>query len=149
MITVQPADPRDPGCAAILQASHALMQALYPAESNHYLTVEALTAPDIRFFAAAEAGKTLGCGALAVRDGYGEVKSMFTAETARGRGVGDRILTTLISVARLEGLPLLRLETGHSLDAALRLYERHGFRACAPFGDYRDDPLSQFMELQL
>lgn len=32
---------------------------------------------------------------------------------------------------------------------AIALYERAGFVRCAPFGEYRDDPLSIFMEKQL
>ncbi len=149
MITVRPADPRNPDCMALLQSSHALMQELFPAESNHFLSIDELTGPDIRFFAATEDDETLGVGALAIRDGYGEVKSMFTSEAARERGVGDKILTTIETTARLEGLGVLRLETGNSLIAAHRLYARHGFVPRGPFGDYPDDPLSLFMEKTL
>ena len=146
MIKVEHADPRDEAITALLKQSHALMQSLYPAESNHYLSIDELTADNIRFFGAYEDGVTLGCGALAVMDGYGEIKSMYTDKDARGRGVGDRILTTITTVARLEGLHCLRLETGNTLEAAHRLYERHGFATRGPFGHYEADPLSIFME---
>lgn len=149
MIDVRPGDPRDPQAVALLRASHALMQELFPAESNHYLSVDDLCRPDIRFFLAREDDEVLGCGALAIRDGYGEVKSMFTTEAARGRGVGDRVLTAIVTTAKLEGLPVLRLETGNALEAAHRLYRRHGFVERGPFGDYTDDPLSLFMEMPL
>ena len=43
----------------------------------------------------------------------------------------------------------LRLETGIKQDAAIRLYESAGFRRRGPFGSYRDDPLSVFMEKPL
>jgi putative acetyltransferase len=43
----------------------------------------------------------------------------------------------------------LRLETGISQLEALGLYERAGFRRRGPFGEYREDPLSFFMELDL
>jgi ribosomal protein S18 acetylase RimI-like enzyme len=33
--------------------------------------------------------------------------------------------------------------------AAIGLYESMGFRRCAPFGPYRDDPLSPCYELRL
>lgn len=146
MIKVEHADPRDEAITTLLSQSHALMQSLYPADSNHYLSIDELTADNIRFFGAFEHGETLGCGALALKDGYGEIKSMFTDEAARGRGVGDRILTTIETVAKLEGLHCLRLETGNTLQAAHRLYERHGFSVRGPFGDYPEDPLSIFME---
>jgi putative acetyltransferase len=32
---------------------------------------------------------------------------------------------------------------------ARALYARHGFVECAPFGDYREDPNSVFMTLEL
>jgi putative acetyltransferase len=44
---------------------------------------------------------------------------------------------------------MLRLETGIKQDAAIHLYENAGFRRRGPFGSYRDDPLSVFMEKPL
>ncbi|TFL19174.1 GNAT family N-acetyltransferase [Jannaschia formosa] len=122
------------------------MRSLFPAEANHYLEVSALAAPDIRFLAAREDEALLGVGAIGLRDGYAEVKSMFTAPEARGRGVGDAILRALVAEARAEGRPLLRLETGRGLDAAHRLYARHGFLPCGPFGAYEAGPYSLFFE---
>lgn len=145
-VTVTPGDPRDPGAAALLQASHALMQSLFPAESNHYLPIDALCAPEIRFFIARRGPETLGTGALANKIAYGEVKSMFVAPRARGTGTGAALLARIETEARAQNLPMLRLETGHSLAAAHRLYKRHGFTQRGPFGDYPDDPLSIFME---
>ncbi|MGB3406470.1 MAG: GNAT family N-acetyltransferase, partial [Jannaschia sp.] len=74
------------------------------------------------------------------------VKSMFTAPAARGLGVADAILTRLILTSAAEGRPLVRLETGVGLDAAHRLYRRHGFVPCGPFGDYEAVPASLFFE---
>jgi putative acetyltransferase len=146
VIRVGPADPRDAGCAALLAQSHALMQGLFPPEDNHYLDLDALAAPDIRFLAATEGDAVLGTGALALRDGYAEVKSMFTAPEARGRGVADAILRALIATAAAEGRLLLRLETGRGLDAAHRLYARHGFVPRGPFGAYAANATSLFFE---
>ena len=143
---VAPADPRAPGPAGLLAQSHALMRAMYPPEQNHYLSLDALAAPDIRFFAATEGEATLGTGAIALRAGYAEVKSMFTAPAARGMGVADAILRRLIEAAAAENRPLLRLETGPGLDAAHRLYARHGFVPRGPFGNYEESPGSLFFE---
>ena len=146
MISVRRADPADPGPRALLEASHALMQSLFEPEENHYLSIDDLRGPDIRFFAAIEDREVLGTGALAIKDGYGEIKSMFTAEPARGRGIGALILIRLEEEALALGLPLLRLETGNTLDAAVRLYGRAGFKARGPFGDYTKSPTSLFYE---
>ena len=149
MITVAPASPRDPGPRALLQASHALMEELFPSEANHYLDLTALEAPTIRLYAASENGETLATGALAIKDGYGEVKSMFTAPAARGKGAAAAVLTRIEETARAEGLPLLRLETGTKLHAAHRLYARAGFIPCGRFGEYPDSEYSLYMEKSL
>lgn len=144
-----PADPKAPDATALLSASHALMQSLFPPEDNFFLDIDALCAPDIRFFTAMEGATCLGTGALALRDGYGEVKSMFVDEAARGRGVADAILRRIEGEARNLGLAALKLETGNVLHAAHRLYARHGFTPCGPFGDYPNSRSSIFMEKAL
>ena len=149
MITVEAANPKDAAPAALLGQSHALMNAMFPAGACHYLDLDALCADHIRFFAAREGSDVLGTGALAVMEGYGEVKSMFTAPAGRGKGIAAAILRMIEDTARDEGLPLLRLETGTGLDAAHRLYQRHGFTWCGPFGDYPESPYSLFMEKTL
>lgn len=149
MLVIEPADPRAPGPRALLNASHALMQKLFSPEDNYYLEIDALCTADIHFFAAREGEQTLGTGALAVRDGYGEVKSMFTATEARGKGVAAALLRQLEDHARGLGLALLRLETGDTLNDAQRLYTRHGFVRCDAFGDYPAEGASVFMEKTL
>jgi len=139
--------PRD--AVHLLEAHHALMQFLFSEESNNYLELEELQRPEIRFFGASLEGDVIGCGALAIKPGYGEIKSMHVAETARGKGVAGDILGRLISEAKREKLKLLRLETGDKLEAAHRLYARHGFSFRGPFGDYPDLPESMFMEKRL
>jgi putative acetyltransferase len=145
-VIVGPADPFAPGPRALLAQSRTLMAGLFPAEENHVLGADALAAPDIRFVAATEDGQTPGIGALALRNGYGEVKAMFTAPEARKRGVADAVLRHLIDLSAREDRPVLRLETGRGLEAAQRLYRRHGFAPCEPFGDYTANDASLFLE---
>ena len=149
MIVVEASDPLAPGPRALLEASHALMESLFDPEDNHFLDLTELKAPNIHFFSARKGADTLGTGALAVMDGYGEVKSMFTAPTARGQGAAAALLRQIEDTARELKLPLLRLETGTGLDAAHRLYARHGFTPRGPFGSYPDSPNSVFMEKPL
>lgn len=149
MLIVERADPLAPGPKALLEASHALMREMFEPEENYFLDFEALCAPEIRFFAAREGQAVLGTGALALKPGYGEIKSMFTAPEARGRGVASALLRALEDEARALGLPLLKLETGTGLDAAHRLYEGAGFTRCAIFGEYRPSKASIYMEKPL
>lgn len=147
--TIVRADPRTPRVRSLLEASQTLMLSLYAPEENHALSPDALCGPDVRFLAATTGEQVLGTGAVALRQGYGEVKAMFTAPAARGRGVGAALLRAIEDEARRLGLPCLKLETGAALTAAVRLYQNAGFRRCAPFGDYPDDPASLFMRKPL
>ena len=148
-IQVTRCDPHDAEATALLRASHALMQKLFAEEDNHYLEIDELCAAGIHFFVARAGTETLGCIALAEKEGYGEVKSMFVADASRGQGVGAALLAHLEEEARGLSLPILRLETGNTLYAAHRLYQRHGFAPRGPFGDYADSPASLFMEKPL
>ena len=149
MIIVEPGDATAPGAARLLAASRALMDAEFPAESNHYLPAEAYGGPDMRFLIARQGDETTGCVALALRDGYAEVKSLFVAPEARGTGAAGALMRAIEDLARAEGLALLRLETGDTLTAARRLYASHGFHEIPPFGPYGDDPRSIYMEKSL
>lgn len=148
-IDVTPGDPRDPGVAALLRQSHALMEELFPPEDNFYLDIDDLCVPAISFFVAREEGRVLGTGALADKGSYGEVKSMFVATEARGKGVGEALLARIEETARQKGLAALKLETGNVLHAAHRLYQRAGFSICGPFGGYPEANSSIFMEKAL
>lgn len=149
MIVVEAGDPFDPQAKALLEASHALMGELFPAEANHYLSLEALTAANVHFYTARRGEMIVGVGALAVKDGYGELKSMFVEEASRGQGIVDAIIRQLEDQARGLELPMLHLETGSLLHAAHKVYARHGFVPCGPFGDYEAGEFSVFMEKPL
>ena len=146
-LVVKREEPRE--ARALLEASQAMMLELFTPESNHFLSLDALAAPDITFFVARLDGNAVGCGALAIRDGYGELKSMFVDPGTRRAGVAAGLLERLEAEAVARGLALLRLETGNLLPAAQALYQRHGFSIRGPFGSYSDHPHSVFMEKRL
>ena len=147
-LLVRVGDPRSPEGRALLGASHAYLASLYPAEHNHYLGVEALAQPHVTFWIA-EDEQPVGCAALARMEGYGEVKSLFVDPAGRGTGTGSALMAAVEERARVEGIPVLRLETGDTLDAAHRLYARAGFVVTGPFGEYSEGPHSVFMEKRL
>ena len=148
-LIIEACDPHDPQATALLEASHALMESLFAPGECHFLSIDALCTPDIHFFIAREGDTALGCAAIADRSDYGEIKSMFVAEAARGKGAADALMRQLEDHARSLGLSELKLETGDVLYAAHRLYERYGFSRCEPFGDYSLNKASVFMEKRL
>jgi len=139
-------DPRQPEVAALVADLDAHLDALYPPEENYLLDVNTLAAGDIRFFVARRDGAALGCGALRLDAGYGEVKRMYVRPEARGAGIGRRVLDRLEAEARALNLPVLRLETGVEQPEAIRLYAAAGFAERGPFGDYPPLERSVFME---
>lgn len=146
-LTVERRSPHE--ARSLLEASQALMLDLFTPGSNHFLSLDALAAPDITFLVARLDGRSVGCGALATRDGYGEIKSMFVDPGTRRAGVAAGLMGQLETEAIAQGLEILRLETGDLLHAALALYRRHGFTVRGPFGSYTAHPHSVFMEKRL
>jgi putative acetyltransferase len=113
-----------------------VLSAEYPPENRHGLPLEAIFQPHVRFFVATLDGDPVGCGGVALFDGFGEVKRMYVRPVARGQGVARAILDRLEAETRAANLRVLRLETGDRQTDALRLYYRYGFSDCPPFGDY-------------
>ncbi len=123
-----------------------------PPESVHALDLARLRRPEITFWTAWDGASLLGCGALKQLDpGHGEIKSMRTAAAHRRQGVAAMILETIIAAARERGYRRLSLETGSmaAFAAARALYSHFSFVDCPPFADYREDPYSCFMRLDL
>ncbi len=148
-VTITLANRRSEDAAALVAALAAHLTTLYRPEVCHRLDLDELAKPDVRFWLA-RAGKTaLGCAALRVMEGYGEVKRMYVAPEARGAGVGRRLLATVEEQARAERLPLLRLECGVLQPEALALYRSFGFTDRGPFACYPAAPESVFMEKPL
>ena len=150
MLVIAPESPRQAEVIALLEQSDAYMASLYPAESNHLLDVESLCAPEVHFLVARWEGRIVGCAALVRgQGGRGEIKRMFVDSSARGKGAGRGLLQRIEAIAKEEAIRLLQLETGGKQPAALELYRRFGYVERGPFGSYRPDPLSLFMEKRL
>lgn len=143
-------NPKQPEVVALLARLDAYCAALYPAESNHLMDIDALNGSDVVFLVARDAaGRVAGCGAFVHRGSYTEVKRMMVEPAFRGQGVGGAIMGEIVRRARSAGFASLMLETGISQPEAIGLYERDGFLRRAPFGAYQSDPLSIFMEKRL
>ncbi|GAA4929907.1 putative acetyltransferase [Actinomycetospora succinea] len=145
-------DLAGPEVATLLAEHLDDMRAASPPESKHALDLDALRAPDVTFWTVWDDHVLLGFGALRELDAaHGEIKSMRTASAYQGLGVGSALVRHLVAEARRRGYRRLSLETGSSAHfaPAQRLYARHGFVPCAPFGDYPEDPNSVHLTLAL
>ena len=145
-------DLRGPEIRSLLAEHLRNMHSISPPESVHALDLDGLRDPRITFWSAWDGDVLLGCGALKQLDpGHGEIKSMRTTQASRRSGVGRAMLAHIVGEARRRGYRRLSLETGSqpAFEPARRLYAGFGFVECAPFADYRPDPNSVFMTLDL
>src|SRR5437899_460621 len=147
MVSISQETPKQEEVGLLLRRSDEFSAALYPPESRHLVDIDELAKPGVRFFVARVEVCAVGCGALVLgNEGRAEIKRMFVDPASRGQGVGRALLEAIEETARREGVNLLQLETGTGNREALGLYRRCGYRECGPFGSYRPDPLSVFME---
>jgi putative acetyltransferase len=145
-------DPRSADVRALLRRHLAFARRHTPAEHAYALDIDALLGPAITFCSFRAGGELLAVGALKqLDDTHGEIKSMHTAEAARGRGIGRAMVGHLVSVARDRGMRRVSLETGTmaAFGPARALYASVGFTPCGPFGGYRPSPDNTFMTLLL
>jgi putative acetyltransferase len=145
-------DPRSPDIAALLARHLRFSLAQTPAEYSFALDQDGLAGEAVTLFSFRERGTLLGIGAikqLGPRDA--EIKSMHTAEAARGRGIGRALLAHLVDVARSRGCRTVSLETGTTaaFAPARALYASAGFVACGPFADYQPSEHNMFMTMDL
>ena len=149
-VTITAEPPRQTEVLRLLEMSDAYMASLYPAESNHMLDIASLEKPGVNFLVARHDGRIVGCCALVeAGDGTAEIKRMFVDPDARGLSIGRRLMETIEALGREKGIAAVRLETGINQPEALGLYRRFCYREIGPFGGYKPDPLSLFMEKRL
>jgi putative acetyltransferase len=147
MVHIAIEDPSQPEIIQLLRDGENHSAALYPPESNHHLSLDELRASNVHFFVGRDSsGRTLATGAPVLHGSWGELKRMWVVPNSRGKGISKAVLAMLESAARSAGVAVLRLETGVDNHAALALYAKAGFERRGPFGEYRADPLSVFME---
>lgn len=128
------------------------MKGISPPESKHALDLEGLRKPEVTFWTVWDDQTLAGCGALMELNAtHAEIKSMRTSSLSRQKGVASKLLQHMLSEAGKRGYCRLSLETGSMpfFEPARNLYARFGFKYCAPFANYKEDPNSVFMTIEL
>ena len=88
------------------------------------------------FLIAYRRGEAIGCGGVKHRaGGPSDIKRMWVAETARGLGIGRRLLADLEAGAKRRGATTARLETNRALTEAIGLYRSAGYEEVAAFNE--------------
>jgi DNA-binding MarR family transcriptional regulator/GNAT superfamily N-acetyltransferase len=90
--------------------------------------------PGGAFLMATLEGEPVACGAVkGIAPGIGSLKRMWVAESARGLGLGRRLLAALEQEARALGLETQRLQNNRNLTEAIALYRSAGYVEVPPF----------------
>ncbi|MBR0713685.1 bifunctional helix-turn-helix transcriptional regulator/GNAT family N-acetyltransferase [Bradyrhizobium liaoningense] len=88
------------------------------------------------FIVAMSDGMPLGCVGLKGTDyGYAEIKRLWVAPSARGLGLGKRLMDAAENAARELGIAVLRLDTNSALPEAGQLYRTTGWTEIPRFND--------------
>ena len=113
-------------------------------------TPGAFEPPDGLFLLVRESEEAVACGGLCRYDeATAELRRMYVAPSARGRGVARTLLAALEDEARALGYAFLRLETGDRQPEAIGLYASSGYRPIPRFGPFADDERSVCLEKRL
>ena len=102
-------------------AENLLLQALLLARRRAMPGASTTSSPTDLWYLAMVGAKAAGCVSLSpLTDGF-EVRRLFVLPEMRGCGVARALMAHVEAVARASAAPVLRLESGRSLDAAHRL----------------------------
>lgn len=144
VLSIDAESARTADAARLIAALSAELAARYEDDGGEaYFTPADVETPGGVFLVARQGGVAVGCGAVRPHEpGVGEVKRMYVAPEARGRGVGRALLRGLEAWAAEWGYARLILETGTAQPEAVALYESAGWIPIPKYGPYADDPRS-------
>jgi ribosomal protein S18 acetylase RimI-like enzyme len=139
-VEIAPIDPADPKAQFCLREYFAELNRRFETGFDPAQSIPAnqdeLRLPAGLFLVATMRGEPIGSGALKFHpDAPAELKRMWVAESARGLGLGRRLLNELELHAAKHGARTVRLETNKTLVEAISLYRSAGYVEVAPFND--------------
>jgi DNA-binding MarR family transcriptional regulator/predicted GNAT family N-acyltransferase len=141
MVEIEARDPADPQAQHCLREYARELDRRFESGFDPQRSISA-DAPELRrpaglLLVATLASEPVGCGALKFHDGQPtEIKRMWVAESARGLGLGRRLLGELEAHAvRNATTAIVHLETNGSLTEAIALYRSSGYVEVDAFND--------------
>jgi DNA-binding MarR family transcriptional regulator/GNAT superfamily N-acetyltransferase len=140
LVDIRPVDPAAPDARRCLRAYFAELgrRSDIPFDPATGSTAEPheVRPPAGAFLVAYVGDEPIGCGAIKHHPGEpSDIKRMWVAESARGLGIGRRLLADLERLAREHGDDAVRLETNKALVEAIAMYESSGYRRVPAFND--------------
>jgi len=140
LVEIAVEDPRSEAARFCLRSYFAELDARFhtgfdPGRSLPFDAAE-MTAPAGLILLARLHDEPVGCGGLRFAEGRPAlIKRMWVSPTARGLGVGRRLLTELEHHATERGSTRIQLDTNGTLHEAIGLYRSSGYVEVEPFND--------------
>jgi DNA-binding MarR family transcriptional regulator/GNAT superfamily N-acetyltransferase len=141
LVDLRQADPTSPDAQRCLRAYVTELKRRAPQrgfDPSKGATAEPheVRPPRGAFVVAYRRGEPVGCGAVKHQPhDVTDIKRMWVAESARGLGLGRRLLEHLERLAREHGSREAHLETSDVLPEAIALYRSAGYVEVPPFND--------------
>ncbi len=131
MVKIAASDPRQSAARYCVQAYFDELARRFEGGFDPALSIpaedEELTPPAGLLLVATLHAEPVGCGALKFGgDALAEIKRMWVASSARGLGLGRRLLADLEARAAANGARVIRLETNRALAEAISMYRTAG-----------------------
>lgn len=142
LVDIDAVDPARPAAQYCLGEYFAELDRRFDAGFDPALSsapdLDAMRPPAGLFLVATLRGDAVGCGGLRFHgNAPAEIKRMWVAPSARGLGIGRRLLAELEARAAAGGSRAVRLDTNGSLREAINLYRSSGYREIDAFNDER------------
>jgi GNAT superfamily N-acetyltransferase len=142
-ITEEPYD--GPGGAVLVPEYVAEIRSKYPdwtPDVPPRLMPEDVEPPSGRWLVAYHNGEPVGCAALKrLGPTTAEIKRVYVAPQARGRGVARALLARLEEIARDVGYTTVRMDTGARQPASVALFRSIGYEHIP---DYNGNPVAAY-----
>jgi len=139
-VEIRTVDPLHPDARQCIRAYFAELDRRSPSgfapSASIPVEPEAVRPPAGRFLIAYRRAEPVGCGGVKHHPGApSEIKRMWVSETARGLGLGRRLLTALEADAAGAGASATRLDTNRALVEAISMYRSTGYVEVPAFND--------------
>ena len=111
-----------------------------------------LSKDNVYFIGVFDGQRLVGIGAVKILQHditYGELKRIFILPDYRGQGLSKLLMASLEKYLMQQGVEWARLEAGTEQPEALGLYKKLGYVERGPYGQYKHDPWSIFLEKDL
>jgi putative acetyltransferase len=128
----------DPELAALIAAQQRESRALFAPHG------------DAEYLVAVMAERVVAYSAWQpIDDDVAEVRQMYVRPAFRNRGIARQMIVAIEEEALAADRPVIRLETGRYLPAAIALYQSSGYHQIAAYGEYEANPYSVCFEKRL